>query len=373
MSRRYLYGDSGAAPPAVAALCWLLPNGLLLLYCAPLALWLTLASMENTTRLLARHDNTLRHRRLLIAEADDVALATLACASLSLASDDCRIAGRQPGWLPQGAAEHDLLIVILPKSRARLRMVLAALAGQIRSPTPLWLLGPSKGGIQGGVTELRQWAQQIELIDSARHCKLFQAQLLPAPFAVEQFRQCWQYDGLQLCSWPGVFNHGRLDQGTALLLEVMQPLLQQSVPARVLDIGCGAGILSAVLARAGSQVTAVDVSAAALAACADTLATNRLDAEVLPADVYRPLTEGAAALGKFHWLVSNPPFHQGLKRSTDISARLIAEAPQHLHTDGSLLLVANRGLPYGDWLARAFSRVTQLAQDNAFVVWRAQP
>lgn len=327
--------------------------------------------MENTTRLLARHDSALHGRRLLIAEADDAALASLPGDSVMLFSDDCRIAARRPGWLPEGAEAAEQLIVILPKSRARLRLVLAALAGQIRTATPVWLVGPTRAGIQGGITELRQLAQKVELIDSARHCKLVGAQLLPSPFAEQQFRADWQYQDLQVVSWPGVFNHGRLDQGTALLLTVLQPLLAESVPATVLDIGCGAGIISALLAQSGSKVTAVDVSATALAACGDTLAANQLQARVQAADVYQPLA-GSPPLGVFDWLVTNPPFHQGLKRSTDISARLIEQAPQHLRPGGSLLLVANRGLPYADWLQRAFPRVTRMAEDNAFVVWRAQ-
>ena len=318
--------------------------------------------MENTTRLLQRHEATLAGHHVLVVEADDPALAGLPARSLQLHSDDSSLADRQSGWLPMLSADTDLLVIILPKSRDRLRLLLASLAGQIATPMRVWLVGPTGGGIKGGATDLADYADNVIAEDSARHCKLFSASLRPAPFSLDGQRRYWHCDGLQIVSYPGVFSHGRLDEGSALLLQV---LAEQKLSGSALDMGCGAGVLSATLARAGVSVTAVDVSATAVAATRETLQANDLSGEVLAGDLYAPVS------GRFDQIITNPPFHDGLQRTTTISEKLIMQAPGYLRDGGRLLLVANLGLPYEAWLNKAFARVEVLAENRRFRVWQA--
>ncbi|MFN3714984.1 MAG: methyltransferase [Alcanivoracaceae bacterium] len=328
--------------------------------------------MENTTRLLQRHEATLAQHRVLIVDADDPAVAQLPTRTLALHSDDSSLPGRQPDWLPVLPEGTDLAIVILPKSRERLRLLLASLAGQIRAPLTVWLVGAAKGGIRGGASDLADYADTVVAEDSARHCKLFSARLRPAPFTLDEFRRHWQYDNLRVESLPGVFSHGRLDDGTALLLDTLlldklflNKLAMPSAGSCVLDIGCGAGIISSVLARAGISVTAVDLSATAAAATRATLAANGLSATVLAGDLYAPIS------GRFDLIITNPPFHDGMHRTTAVSQQLILDAPRYLREQGRLILVANQGLPYGEWLQQAFRQVSVLAENRRFRVWQA--
>ncbi|MDF1630221.1 MAG: methyltransferase [Alcanivoracaceae bacterium] len=318
--------------------------------------------MENTTRLLQRHEVTLADHHVLIVEADDAGLASLPARSLQLHSDDSSLPDRQPGWLPVLPAEADLAVIILPKSRDRLRLILASLAGQISQPLLVWLVGPTGGGIKGGATDLASFADTVIAEDSARHCKLFSARLRPASFSLGSQCRQWDFDGLQIMSYPGVFSHGRLDDGSALLLQVLG---QKKLSGSVLDIGCGAGVLSATLARAGLTVTAVDISATAVAATGETLQANGLQAQVLAGDLYEPVS------GRFDQIITNPPFHDGLQRTTTISEQLIMQAPRYLKDGGRLTLVANQGLPYEAWLNKAFARVEVLAENRRFRVWQA--
>ena len=71
----------------------------------------------------------------------------------------------------------------------------------------------------------------------------------------------WGHD-LTLTSGSGVFAQGRLDVGTAVLFRETEP----PAPGRILDLGCGYGMIGLAVARAvaGAVVTGVDVNERAL-------------------------------------------------------------------------------------------------------------
>ncbi len=55
---------------------------------------------------------------------------------------------------------------------------------------------------------------------------------------------------LQICALPGVFSQNRLDVGTAVLL----PHLSQVTSGKIADLGCGAGVISAYLAKLNPKI-----------------------------------------------------------------------------------------------------------------------
>lgn len=84
---------------------------------------------------------------------------------------------------------------------------------------------------------------------------------------------------------PTVFGDG-LHPTTAACLELLAGLV--SPGTRVLDVGCGSGALSVVAARAGAEVTAIDIDPVAVEATATNAAANgvAVDASATPlADV----------------------------------------------------------------------------------------
>lgn len=102
----------------------------------------------------------------------------------------------------------------------------------------------------------------------------------------------------------GVFSHGRLDAGTAVLL--------RHAPAppstgTLLDLGCGAGAIALTLARRspGATVWAVDVNARAVELCRANAADLGLAnvAAATPAEV--------PADARFDAIWSNPPIRIG--------------------------------------------------------------
>ncbi|MCK0152156.1 class I SAM-dependent methyltransferase [Alcanivorax sp. S6407] len=322
--------------------------------------------MENTTQLLLRQSDAMSGREVLVVDANDGALTSLDVdARMHIHADDFTIGAQQWAPLPSIPEAVDLLILPLPKSGDRLRFLLNGLAGQIVQPMEIWLVGPAKGGIKGALKHFDSHVDHSELVDSARHCKLYRGMLQPgAAQQLKAWGEVISVDELEAVSYPGVFSHGRLDEGSRLLLDAMAEH-NLPRPGKVVDVGCGAGVLSILLARQGWQVQAMDVSATAVAACKASLERNGLQGQVCGGDLFSPVS------GRVNMVVTNPPFHDRRLRTTDITRRLIEEAPSHLKEGGEMWLVANRELPYAQWLDDAFSHVQVAAETNRFRVYRA--
>lgn len=325
---------------------------------------LRFACMENSTALLLRQREALAAEKPLFVEVDDPALAGL-WPHARLHTDNRAIARQCPradfaAW-PVFNAETRVILA-QPKAHERLAFLLDRLAAQLATPVECWLIGPAKGGIKGALKHLEARATNVTLRDSARHCKLYSGMLQPA-----QPGDGWlsfQAGDFTLHSLPGIFNHGHLDEGTALLLEDIKagPLAGN----KMLDAGCGAGVLALHLAALGHQVTALDISATALAACRRNLADHQFVATVQAGDLLDEVQ------GRFHAIVSNPPFHAGMARDITLARRLIEQSRAHLTSNGELRLVANRNLPYHDWLEAAFRQVEISRENSRFRVWRAR-
>src|SRR5690606_13659908 len=210
---------------------------------------------------------------------------------------EARFAGRSQ--FGTRAPEHgfDAAVLFLPKSRELTDYLLQALAARLAG-RELYLVGEKRGGIERSARQLAAYGRPRKL-DSARHCQLWQVTVDNAPTAPDLHSLAQRFeldlaDGpLQVLSLPGVFSHGRLDRGSALLLEQLDGLPQ----GHLLDFGCGAGVLGATLRRRypQSRVSLLDVDAFAIESSHLTLAANGLEAEVIAGDGIDAAPTGLAA------------------------------------------------------------------------------
>lgn len=170
---------------------------------------------------------------------------------------------------------------------------------------------------------------------------------------------------LHLASLPGVFAAGRLDEGTALLLSV----LPVEPGNRVLDLGCGYGIIGIDAARRGAAWTdLVDSNLLAVAAAGENLRRCRIDnAVALASDAL------SAVIGqRYNLIASNPPFHSGKTVDYRMAEAFIQQSREALAPGGRLVLVANRFIRYERLLAAHFSQVQMLAETRSYHVLAAR-
>ena len=164
---------------------------------------------------------------------------------------------------------------------------------------------------------------------------------------------------------PGVFAEGKLDEGTRLLLEV----LEVHATDIALDIGCGAGYIGIHIARSASKghVTMVDASLATVDAARRMVEQSGLtNVQVLASDGTQ-----AVKAQRFDLVVTNPPFHLGGIQTIEIGERFIREAAQVLRPRGRLYLVANRFLKYERTLRACFQTVEEVGGNTRYKVLRA--
>ncbi len=267
------------------------------------------------------------------------------------------------------AEVFDTVVLFYPKSKEQLGFTLAQLGSFINADSQIYLVGDNKGGIKSLVSHAEKLGLGAHKLDNAKHCLWFALNDLaakPLPKVTMQQFSCsvpaiGDLQSLKFCSLPGVFNHGKLDAGTLLLLENVKHIQQ----GRVLDFACGAGIVGCYLLKAqpALHVFSSDVSALAVASSKATFALNQQQATVLAAD---GLPNGTPL---FDHIVSNPPFHTGLKTDYSVAQKFIDESKAKLTSGGTLTLVANAHLPYADWLKTAFGNVKELARRQGFVVY----
>jgi len=262
----------------------------------------------------------------------------------------------------------DLALLHLPRGRALQDEMLRAAAAVLKPGSRLIFVGAKNEGIKGAVKNARAIFGHAGIVTHKGGYHAGLALRQKGTFPLPEIE--WQEDNIvvdndpaKLISCAGVFAAGRLDDGAAALIAAMR--IERN--ARVLDLGCGAGVVALSALRRGACVECVDVSARAVAATRRTLAANGYPG----APVHLDCGASSLADGIFDIVVTNPPFHQGHGVDFEVSQLFVREAARVLKQGGKLYLVANAFLSYRSWLEAGFSRVGITWEDKRFRVWEA--
>ena len=170
---------------------------------------------------------------------------------------------------------------------------------------------------------------------------------------------------LSLTSGSGVFARGRLDIGTAVLFRETEP----PVGGRVLDLGCGYGVIGLAVATCSpaTTVTGIDVNERAV------LLANENAASLGLADRYAAVTPGAVPDdATYDEIWSNPPIRIG----KDALHELLLTWFARLAPEGRAVMVVGKNLGADSlqrWLGDQGYPTERMASAKGFRVLESRP
>ncbi|MEV7280144.1 methyltransferase [Streptomyces sp. NPDC093111] len=174
--------------------------------------------------------------------------------------------------------------------------------------------------------------------------------------------------GRTVANQAGVFCADRLDIGTRFLLQHLPHGVGHS---RVVDLGCGNGVvgLAVALAEPEAELLFTDESYQAVASAEENFRTHAGTARTAEFTVGDGLAD--VADGSVDLVLNNPPFHSHQATTDRTARRMFAESRRALRPGGELWVVGNRHLGYHVTLRRIFGNSELVAGDRKFVVLRA--
>lgn len=264
-----------------------------------------------------------------------------------------------------------LVLLKLPKNNAMLEHQLACLS-QVMGPNTRVIAGAKARDVHSSTLKLfERYIGPTHTSLAWKKARLIFAEpdMGKAPSPVPPV-QSWPLEGTDFIihNLANVFSRGSLDMGARLLLEH----LPSNRPGRIIDLGCGNGVLGlmALARNPQASVTFVDESHMAVASARRNVDDNLPDARERAQFLVNNCLEGMAA-EQTDLVLCNPPFHQ-LQAITDhIAWQMFVDAKRVLRRGGELLLVANRHLDYHQKLKRLFGNQRVVASNRKFVILRA--
>ncbi|MFJ9535696.1 methyltransferase [Streptomyces sp. NPDC101225] len=189
----------------------------------------------------------------------------------------------------------------------------------------------------------------------------------PWPYAYTLPDGVGAVSGRTVVNHAGVFCADRLDIGTRFFLRHL-PAGRPGL--RVVDLGCGNGVVGTAVALAdpAAEVLFVDESFQAVASAQATYRANGV-----PGHAEFRVGDGLAGVpaGSVDLVLSNPPFHSH-QVTTDATAwRMFTGARRVLRPGGELWVIGNRHLGYHVKLRKVFGNSRLVAGDPKFVVLKA--
>ncbi len=229
----------------------------------------------------------------------------------------------------------------------------------------LCLAGRRDRGVKSYLARIEAVFGNVEKVGQAGRTHIYRAHKTTEKAGVDPVETVYEFLGLDdidgpysFCAKAGVFSRDGIDVGSRFLVEH----LMINPNDRILDMGCGYGLLGIVCARLAPQgrVRMVDVSFRAVQCAKLNIQKNQIqNAIAVVADGYENCGDQA-----FDLIVSNPPFHEG----NVVGHAFIDGAREHLSDNGRLMMVVMRPEPYRRRMQKKFKHVQAIASRDGYTI-----
>jgi len=158
----------------------------------------------------------------------------------------------------------------------------------------------------------------------------------------------------------GIFSKERIDKGTLILAESMVVSKNQ----KVLDIGCGIGVLGIAASRLfNADVVMSDINKRAVMLAKMNIKLSNINAEIYQGSLYEKIKDN-----DFDVVLSNPPQTAG----KELCFELIEKSKKHLKHNGTLQLVARHnkgGKTLSEKMKEIFGNVKVIEKKSGYWVY----
>lgn len=266
-----------------------------------------------------------------------------------------------------------LVLLKLPNNHSYLRYQLRQLKQQLSPQCTILACAKAKDITQNLLAIFQQELGPTSASLTVKKCRLITVTIDPAQPSLTspQFPIRWKTpdDQKLMINHANVFSREQLDQGARFLLQHIPACAPEQ---RVIDLGCGNGVLGLAMLERQPQINMVfaDESYMAVDSARLTLQANRPDlitqAEFSVDDCLSQQADDSA-----DFIICNPPFHQQNAITDHIAWQMFADARRVLKKHGRLRIVANRHLAYSEKLARLFGGCIHVASNAKFTILEA--
>jgi 16S rRNA G1207 methylase RsmC len=265
-----------------------------------------------------------------------------------------------------------LVVIKVSKYQALLEQQLLALRQVATPATRILAAGKAKDIHSSTLALFEKYLGQTRTSLAWKKARLIHCTVddTSAPPLNNPFPTVWPLEGTDMLihNHANVFSRTSLDIGARFMLDN----LPVHSARKVIDLGCGNGVLGlALLARdAEVEVTFIDESHMAVASARLNVEHNLPDALPRARFMVNNCLDGVE-VGSADRILCNPPFHQ-LQAITDhIAWQMFSDAHRVLPQGGELWIVGNRHLDYHNKLKRLFANAQVVASNSKFVILKA--
>lgn len=277
--------------------------------------------------------------------------------------------------IPEESA-YDLVLVNVPKQGEEARYWLACGLRTLKPGGTILIAAANDAG--GG--RIRKWLEDLDVetesLSKNKARAVWGRRPENKPELLEQWIDEGSYallqsgDGEEFVTQPGVFGWSKIDMGSGLLAEHFD---NPKLKGRGADFGAGIGYLSRELLideNAVKELHLMEADARALICARENM--KGYEGGCTLAYHWADLTKPQPQIrGGLDFIVMNPPFHAGAKTDIGIGRDFIQTAARTLRKGGTLLMVANRQLPYEAALSSLYSAVRVVVERDGFKVIEA--
>ncbi|MBD1388819.1 methyltransferase [Neiella sp. HB171785] len=265
----------------------------------------------------------------------------------------------------------DQVIIKVPKNLTLLKHQLARIS-QLPTDTPVVIGARLKDLPAKAIKLLKQAFGNVVPELAKRKARIMHATVAETTMA-EPAASKWEIaeHQLQMSNHANVFSRASLDIGAAFML---QHLPQLTKPSRVVDLGCGNGVLALAMAKQNPshEYILVDESHMAVASAKANAQANFANLDELKFNFLCQHSLTGFADHSVDFVICNPPFHQQQAITDEIAWQMFSQAHKALRSGGKLRIVGNRHLGYHIKLKRIFGGVSRIAANAKFVILESE-